>query len=169
MTMSSKVLLQLALSGVTVGLLIGSSDGNPAIGTWKLNVAQSKSSTGSLPKSATRTVEPQGNGISISYEFVEPDGSIDKYSYVASFDDHDAPISGTGASNWRQNRIDGAESIAVRREASNVFAEALKKSGGVVMTTRTVVSKKGAVTIITANGADAQGQPTKDVLVWDKQ
>ena len=49
------------------------------------------------------------------------------------------------------------------------FTEALKKSGGVVMTTRTVVSKKGAVTIITANGADAKGQPTKDVLVWDKQ
>ncbi len=169
MTLSSKVLLQLALSGVTAGLLIGSSDSDPAIGTWKLNVAQSKSSTGSLPKSATRTVEPQGNGVSISYEFVEPDGSIDKYSYVASFDDHDAPISGTGEANWRQNRIDGAESIAVRREGANAFAEALKKSGGVVMTTRTVVSKRGTVTTITANGADAQGQPTKDVLVWDKQ
>ena len=169
MTLSSKVLLQLTLSAVTAGFLMGSSDGNPAVGTWKLNVEQSKSSTGSLPKSATRTVQPQGNGISISYEFVEPDGSVDKYSYVASFDDHDSPISGTGAANWRQNRIDGAESIAVRREASNVFAEALKKSGGVVMTTRTVVSKKGTVTTVTTNGADAKGQPTKDVLVWDKQ
>ena len=146
---------------------MGASD-NPAVGTWKLDLAASKSSTGSLPKSATRTVQEQGNGITVSYEFVESDGSIAKYSYAASFDDHDVPISGSGASNW-QNRIDGADMIAMRREGSNTFAEALKKSGNVVMTARTVVSKKGAVTTITMNGADAKGQPTKDVLVWDKQ
>ena len=167
MKFSSKVLL-VGLCGFAAAFLMASSDGNPAIGTWKLDTAASKSSTGSLPKRAPRVVVAQGNGVSISYEVVEPDGSIDKYSYATNFDDQDAPISGSGA-NWRQNRICGAESIAVRRLGSNVFAEAFKKSGNVVMTTRTVVSKKGTVATMTASGANAQGQPTKDVLVWDKQ
>ena len=159
----------LAACGFAAAFLMASTDGNPAVGTWKLDVAASKSSTGSLPKSATRTVEAQGNGVTISYEFVESDGSIDKYSYATNFDDQDVPISGTGTSRWRQNRLCGAESVAVRRVGSNVFAEALKKSGTIVMTTRAVVSKKGAVTTMTASGLDANGQPTKDVLVWDKQ
>jgi hypothetical protein len=166
MKFSSTILL-VGLCGFAAAFLMASTE-NPAVGTWKLNVPASKSSTGSLPKSATRTVEAQGNGVSISYEFVEPDGSIDKYSYVTGFDDQDAPISGSGTSNWRQ-RICGAESVAARRVGSNVFAEALKKSGNVVMTTRAVVSKKGAVTTMTASGLDSKGQPTKDVLVWDKQ
>jgi hypothetical protein len=45
----------------------------------------------------------------------------------------------------------------------------LKKSGNVVMTTRALVSKDGKVTTVTASGADAKGQPTKNVSVWEKQ
>jgi len=161
-------ILQFAVGATVVAFLMGASD-NPAVGTWKLDLTASKSSTGSLPKSAMRTVQEQGNGMSVSYEFVEPDGSVDKYNYTASFDDQDAPITGSGEPNWRQTRIGGAETIAVRRAGSNTFSEALKKSGNVVMTTRTVVSKKGTVTTITMNGADPKGQPTKDVLIFDKQ
>ncbi len=147
--------------------LVGQS--NPAVGTWKLDVADSKFSSASPPKGATRTVAVQGDSLSVSNEFVESDGSTTKYGYTASFDEKDCQISGSGRSNWREDWISGAETIALRRLASNTFAGALKKSGNVVMTSRTVVSKGGKVTTVTTSGGDAKGQPTKTVLVWDKQ
>jgi hypothetical protein len=154
---------------VAAGLLLARVD-NSVVGTWKLNVADSKYSSGSAPKSATRTVEEHENGLTVSYEYVEADGSIIKYGYTASFDDgKDYSITGSGASNWREDMLSGAETIALRRSGSNVYAGALKKSANVVMTTRTVVSKDGKVTTVTANGVDAKGQPTKRVSVWDKQ
>jgi len=65
--------------------------------------------------------------------------------------------------------MSGAETIALRRENSRTFGAALKKSGNVVMTMKTVVSKDGKIMTITANGADAKGQPTTFLSVWDKQ
>jgi hypothetical protein len=154
---------------VATGLLLARAD-NTAVGAWKLNVAESKYSSGSAPKSATRRVEENGNGMTVSYEYVEADGSIVKYGYTASFDDgKDYPITGSGASNWREDMIGGADTIALRRSGSNVYAGALKKSANIVMTTRTAVSKDGKVTTVTASGVDAKGQPTKRVSVWEKQ
>ena len=149
------------------GLLLAAQT-NSVVGTWKLNVGDSKFSSATSPKSATRTVEAHSNGLSVNYEFVEPDGSIMKYGYTANFDAKDYPISGSGT-NWRDDMIGGAETISLRPSGSNIYAGALKKSGNVVMTTRTVVSKDGKVTTITRNGVDAKGQPTKDVSIWDKQ
>ena len=141
---------------------------NPVVGTWKLDVDKSKYSSGSLPKSATRTVEAQADGEKTSYEEVKADGSQESYSYTASYDEKDYPITGMGA-NWREELLSGADTITVRRAGSNAYAFALKKSGQVVVTMRGVVSKDGKLLTLTANGADAKGQPTAFVTVWDKQ
>jgi hypothetical protein len=150
------------------GLVLASQKNSAVVGTWKLNVAESNYSSGSAPKSGIRTVEEHENGLAVSYEYVEADGSTIKYGYAATFDGKDYPISGSGT-NWREEMLGGAETIALRPSGANVYAGMLKKSGNVVMTTRTVVSKDGKVTTVTANGADAKGQPTKRVSVWEKQ
>jgi hypothetical protein len=168
-----KPLVELSHVGIFViavtGVLFATDLSTSAVGTWKLNVAESKYSSGSAPKSGTRTFEERADGVSVSYEYVEPDGSIIKYGFTANFDGKDYPITGSGTSSWREDMVGGAETIALRRSGSNIYAGALKKSGNVVMTTRTVVSKDGKVTTVTASGADAKGQPTKNVSVWEKQ
>jgi hypothetical protein len=70
---------------------------NPAVGTWKLDVAKSKYSTGS-----SRTVEEQGDGEKTSYEEVGGDGSQATYGYTATYDDKGSPISGSGRPSWRK-------------------------------------------------------------------
>lgn len=153
---------------LTAGLLLAGQS-NPAIGAWKLNLADSKYGSVTPPKSATRTVEAHGEGVSVTYEFIEADGSTIKYSYEGNFDGKDAPISGSGTSGWREDIVSGADTIALRAFSSNASGAVLRKSGNVVSTTRTVVSKDAKVTTITTNAADAKGQPTKTVSVWDKQ
>jgi hypothetical protein len=168
-----KPLVELSHVGILViavtGVLFATDLSTSAVGAWKLNVAESKYSSGSAPKSGTRTFEERPDGVTVSYEYVEPDGSAVKYGFTAGFDGKDYPISGSGTSSWREDMVGGADTITLRRAGSNVYAGALKKSGNLVMTTRTVVSKGGKVTTVTASGVDAKGQPTKNVIVWEKQ
>jgi hypothetical protein len=45
----------------------------------------------------------------------------------------------------------------------------LKKSGKVVLTTRSVVSKDGKIRTVTGKGTNANGQATSNVTVYEKQ
>ncbi len=142
------------------GLLRAQS--NPAVGTWKLNLAKSKFSPGPVPKSRTRTVEAQGDGLKVSYEGVNGDGSRVAYSLTTNFDGKDSPYSGSGTTN-------GAETVSVKRIDANTTQSTSKKAGKVVQTTRTVVSKDGKVTTQTSKGTNEKGQSTTRKAVYDKQ
>jgi hypothetical protein len=162
--LSLPILLAAALSGASLP-----EKKSPSAGTWTLNAAKSKYSNGTLPKSATRTVETLSDGEKTSYDEVGEDGSRTSYTYTAKYDDQDCSISGSGRQSWRDDLLSGAETIALRPNSSNSYAAKLKKAGNIVMTMRVVTSKDGKVLTITANGADAKGQPTTFVTVWDKQ
>ena len=68
---------------------------DPRIGTWKLDVAKSKSSNG-LPASETRTYEAQGSMIMATNAGVDAKGKPISSHYDATADGKDRP---TGAAN----------------------------------------------------------------------
>ena len=150
----------LVLAAVASGLLLAQS--NPAIGTWKLNVAKSKYSPGPPPKSQTSTIEAAGNGVKVTTEGVAGDGSKIAYSYTANYDGKDYPVTGTGTPS-------GEDTIALKRVDANTFTSTGKKAGKVVTTNRTVYSQDGKSRTITVKGTNASGQPTNTVAVYDKQ
>jgi hypothetical protein len=145
---------------ISYGLLTAQS--SPSIGTWKLNGVKSKYVNSQAPKSVTRTVEPQGDGVKVSAEGVAADGSRIARTYTTNYDGKDAPYTGVGIPN-------GADTIAVKRVDANTTTSTSKKTGKVVQTTRTVVSKDGKVMTITGKGTNEQGQPNSSTTVWDKQ
>ena len=150
-----------ALSLVASGLLLAQS--NTDVGTWKLNVAKSKFVGGTeAPKSQTRTVVAQGDGTKVTVEGVAGDGSRIAYSYTTNYDGKGSAISGVGLPN-------GADTVALKRVDANTVAYTFKKAGKVPQTARTVVSKDGKVTTLTAKGTDAQGHPLSVTLVYEKQ
>jgi hypothetical protein len=55
----------LATAIVVLAVVSGSlfAQSNPLVGIWKLNVEKSKYNPGPAPKSLTRTVEPNGDGV----------------------------------------------------------------------------------------------------------
>jgi hypothetical protein len=137
---------------------------NPALGTWKLDVAKSKFS-GTPPKSATLTIEAQGDSLKTTLDEVEADDSHTGYQYTAGLDGKDYPLTASGG----PERLHGADSVVLRRNSSHAFGAMFKKSGQVMMTNMTTVSKDGKTLTLVANGADAKGEPIKLMLVWDKQ
>jgi hypothetical protein len=160
--------LTLTLAASLAGPLLAGKNESLA-GTWKLNVEKSKYSTGAPPKAGTRTIEMQADGEKTTGELTDADGGQMSFAYSVNYDGKDSPLTGAGKPTWREDLFSGADSISMRRTGSNSFGASFKKGGQVVMTMREMLSKDGKVLTITRNGADAKGQPTSYVLVWEKQ
>lgn len=134
---------------------------NPLVGTWKLNVTKSKFDPGPAPKSLTRTVEAQGDGVKYSFEGVAADGKAVAYGFSVKFDGKDNPIAGSIPS--------GADTISATRSDSNHYVATLKKGNKLIGTSKVTVSKDGKVTTVDSSGVTAAGVKTHDVQVYDKQ
>jgi hypothetical protein len=150
---------------ITLLAVVGSStlraQDNPLVGTWKLDVTKSKFDPGPAPKSLTRTVEAQGDGVKYTFEGVAGDGSPIAYSFSVQFDGKDNPVSGSAPS--------GADTISAKRVDSHHYVASQKKGGKVLVTSKVAVSKDGKVTTVEATGTTAAGAKTHDVQVYDKQ
>jgi hypothetical protein len=144
--------------GVSVlGMTLWAAD--PAVGTWKLNVAKSKYTPGPAPKSATITYEETSDGIKRTGESIDAEGKSTSFSYTAKLDGKDYPITGT----------DLYDAIAPKRINDHTTQATLKKSGKVVSTARRVVSKDGKMMTLTMTGTDASGKKMKNIAVYDKE
>jgi hypothetical protein len=151
------VIALLAVVGSSVLL----AQDNPLVGTWKLNLAKSKFDPGPAPKSLTRTVAAQGDGVKYTFEGVGADGKPLAYGFSVKFDGKDNPIAGSIPS--------GADTISAKRIDSNTFEATLKEGGKVMGTSKVSVSKDGKVTTVDSTGTNAAGANTHDVQVYDKQ
>ena len=134
---------------------------NPLVGTWKLNLTKSKYDPGPAPKSLTRKVEAQGDGVKYTFDGVGADGKPLAYSFAVKFDGKDNPIMGSMPS--------GADSISAKRVDANTYDATLSKGGKVVGASHVTVSKDGKTTTVESNGTTAAGAKAHDVQVYDKQ
>jgi hypothetical protein len=145
------------LSILSVALGLAAAD--PAIGTWKLNVAKSKYRPGPAPKGATITYEASGDGVKRTGETVKADGQTTSFSYTAQYDGKDYPVTGNP----------NADTIVLKRINDYTSEATLKRGGKVTTTARRVVSKDGKTLTLTLKGTNAQGQTVNSVSVYEKQ
>ena len=151
----SLVILVLAALASTSTLLAA----NASIGTWKYNAATSKFSPGPPYKSRTVKVEAHGEGIKVTVEGVSGDGSKHGYSYTANFDGKDNPVTGSPM----------IDAVAYKKIDDNTFEGTSKKAGKVVGSVKIVVAKDGKSMTVSVKGKNAKGEPTSDVLAYDRQ
>jgi len=153
------VVVALGLVVVLAGSALAQSS-QTNVGTWNINLAKSKYTAGSAPKSSTFTVVAVGAGIKVTSDSVRADGTVSHSVYVANYDGKDNPI--TGNSQW------GDGTTATRVDA-NTTRHIFKKAGKVTVTQSAVVSGDGKTMTITNTGVNAMGQPVNSVAVYDKQ
>jgi hypothetical protein len=148
------------LTAVVAGPLMAQD--NPFVGTWKLNVAKSKSEPKPVSKSQTRTVVAEGAGAKYTSEGVAADGTSYAFSFSTNYDGKDFPVTGTGMPG-------GADSIAIKRLSPNKVEAILKRSGKEIGKSTAEVSKDGKVTIVRGNGKNPDGVEYHTESVYDKQ
>src|SRR5450755_522134 len=158
----TQVLKVVAIAVLAVlGAAAAQAQSNPIVGTWKLNLEKSKYDPGPAPKSLTRTVEAQGDGLKYTFEGVAADGKPIAYGFSVQYDGKDNPITGSMPS--------GADTISGKRINANHYEATLKKGGKVIGTSKVSISKDGKVTTVDATGTTATGAKAHDVQVYDKQ
>lgn len=155
------------LTVVAVALLsvVGASSlhaqSNPVVGTWKLNLEKSKFDPGPAPKSLTRTIAADGDGLKYTFEGAGADGKPLSYGFTVKFDGKDYPVTGAMPA--------GADSISAKKVDANHYEATLKKGGKVIGSSKVSVSADGKVATVDASGTNAAGAKTHDVQVYDKQ
>lgn len=130
-----------------------------AIGSWTLDVAKSKYSLTSMPKSLTVTYVKAAQGLTVSTTGVDGQGNPTSTGYTGNYDGKDVPA--TGSPDY--------DMVSLKRIDASTVQITRKKGGKVVSTLRRVVSTDGTVLTITTTGTDAKGQTAKDVGVFEKQ
>jgi hypothetical protein len=132
---------------------------DPIVGTWKLNIAESKFTPGPAPKSQKRTYSQTEQGTVLTFTGVAADGSPISGRSTFKYDGKDYPM--TGSPNYY--------TVSLKRLNGTTVRAALKKGGKAVGTTIRTISGRGKVLTLSSRGTDSKGTPFDDVAVYDKQ
>ena len=124
---SSLLALPVALSAQ------GGSAEDPLLGTWRLNVAQSKYRPGPPPKSQTRTYEKYRDGIRATVRTVFANGRSTTVQTVYDYDNQEHPVTGS----------EEVDSILMKRVDARTHEATLTHAGRQVGTFRRVISADG--------------------------
>ena len=149
--------------GLALGSLLvagsASAQSDPAIGTWKLNVAKSRYSPGPAPKSNVITIVAAGDTLKISSQGTDGDGKPTATSYTATFDGKDNPMTGNPA----------YDTVSHKRIDANTTEQTRKKEGKTVQTAVRKISADGKTMTVTSRGKTAGGKTLNNVAVYEKQ
>ena len=156
--MKSKTLM--SISAVVVWFAAASFvyAADPALGTWKLNVAKSKYSPGPAPKSGSVTFEASGDSVKRTGEQIAADGKKSSLSYTAKLDGKFYPVTGS----------DLYDEISIKKIDDNNTEATMKRAGKVAVNAKRSISKDGKVMTITITGTNAKGEKISNVNVYDK-
>jgi hypothetical protein len=160
MLKSARKFLILAAFAVALSPLAApAAEMDPVLGTWKLNVGQSKFSPGPAPKSQTRTYKDSNGSTALNWTQVAADGKETTVSMTVKYDGKDYPV--TGATDF--------DTIAVKRVDDRTVESSQKKAGKVVGTTIRTESKDGKTLTLKSKGTNAAGVVYDNTMVFDKQ
>lgn len=130
----------------------------PFAGTWTLNTAKTKYTTGSPPKNVTLVIEEQGTNLLTTVTGTNSDGSPISIKFTV-------PISG-GTGSIQAGDANG---ITSKRISANVRENTYTKDGKEIRTRHIVISKDGKTMTSKVKGMNPAGSPVDGTDVYDKQ
>jgi opacity protein-like surface antigen len=158
--------MQLIVKNILVGAVLAvaalatAADApDPVVGTWALNVAQSKFTSGHELKSQTRTYTESAKGVSVKVSGVAADGSSQSQQSTFKYDGKSYPMS--GAADY--------DAISLQRINDNTVKSTLLKSGKPVGVTIRTISMHGKVMTLSTKLKDVKGQRNEMIAVYHKQ
>ncbi len=156
--------VQIILKSLFVAVIFAIGTGsslaaNPALGTWKLNIAKSTFSPGPAPKSQTRRYAEGSRGITLTIKTTAADGKESVATLTFEEDGKPYPVSGNP----------DFDMVAVSRAGPLGVHSTQTKGGAVVGSGNRIVSKDGHTLTFKQKGTHADGTKYDHVSVYDRQ
>ena len=149
----------LVVVGASVSTFAADTVNSGFFGTWKMNAAKSKADPGPLVKSQTVTIEPQGDGFTLTTDAEDTKGGKSHSTRAASLDGKEVTIDTSNPSVTE----------AYTRINDRSFQRVLKVNGQVRNTLKATLSGDGKSFTIDATGTNGDGQRIHNTTVFDKQ
>jgi hypothetical protein len=131
---------------------------NPMIGSWKLDEAKSKVSSGAA-KNSTVVYEAAGDNIKCTIDGVDAQGKPSHIEWTGKFDGKDYPLTGDPTGDTR----------AYKKVNERTMDGITKKDGKVTGSSHIVVSADGKTRTVTTDLTDSAGKKMHSVAFYDKQ
>jgi hypothetical protein len=131
---------------------------NKRLGTWRLNLQQSRFSPGPASRSESQIAEAIGDAIKVTNEITDAAGRKMVLGYTARYDGKNYPYPGSPWDTIALTLVDAYTSKAV-----------FQRGGKVVQTTVITVSRDGKLLTLTATGTNAEGQTLNNREAFDRQ
>lgn len=147
-------MLVVALFVAAAGLTVTGQSADQWVGTWKLNVAKSKSTL----RSQTTQLEAVPNGVRTVIDTVDAQGKATHSEVIAMLDGKEYEMKGVAMPTTRAYKRVGRDYEFVTRV-----------NGKVINTSRGAVSADGKTRTLTTTGTDPQGKPVNAVAIFDRQ
>jgi hypothetical protein len=155
-----KVIFKTLLVGVIIAVGTGTAlAADPAVGTWKLNLAKSTFSPGPGPKSQTRIYAESAQGMTVIVKTTAADGKDSTTNLTYKEDGKSYPASGSP----------DFDMVSVTRVDALTVHSTQTKAGATVGNAVRSVSKDGKMLTFAQKGTHAGGGKYDDVSVYDKQ
>ena len=155
--------MQRIVAKLVVGMAItaiGMFGADSSLGTWKLNVAKSKTISTNPIKSRTDVYEATADGgVKVTRTEQRADGATRNSSFTFKYGGKEYPVTGQPF-----------DTISVKRVDANTTVQEVKKTGGSYNeTTRNAYSQDGKTRTQTVKGTNSAGKPVASTWVYDKQ
>ena len=148
------VMIAISVTSLVLILAAVAIAADPFVGTWKMNVAKSKSALTSF----TMTIEAQGEEFKTVQNLIV-EGRTTHRRWINKYDGKDYPV--TGDSN--------VDMISVIKPDANTVEYVFKKNGEKVDSGQSVLSKDGKTMKDVGSQKDANGKPLNYTIIMEKQ
>ena len=128
-------------------------------GTWELNTGASKT-TGTMPKSGSRTYTVDGNTEKMSATIIMADGKTLQESFTAAIDGKEHPF---------QSGTMGALMITITKANDHTNNFVLTKDGKEVISGSRTIAPDGKQMTIASKGINAEGKTVEASMVYDRK
>ena len=135
----------------------GESD--PFVGQWLLNLEKSRYKPGPPPRSASLSVQGEGQNRKATLAGIDAAGNSFTQVYMFIHDSQPHPVTGNPL----------GDAAVYTPVDDKTVSWSVTKDGQIVQTGRDTVSRDGRTFTITSVRSDASGRPIGNVAVFDKQ
>jgi hypothetical protein len=159
MTRQSLRLLPLvAVAILASGAALFAADNN--VGTWTLDLAQSRFSPGPAPRTQILKIEVWAtDGVKVVSDGTDAEGRPTHYEFQAKYDGQDAFVRGNP----------DFDVLSYKRVDPYTLVATTKLNGKITQNTRVVVSRDGKTRTLIQLGTNAKGAKVDNVVVYTRQ